>query len=144
VTVAQAFHWFDAPVALAEVHRVLRPGGTAKIMIYHSRSLTGYMLWARYALLAGRPSTPLAEIYARHLESPGTKAYSVGQARRLFAAFAEVEIRVQLNHGDLLMGAVGQHHRGAVLALAKALWPRPLIRALFRRRGLYLLIAAVR
>lgn len=27
VTVAQAFHWFDAPIALAEVRRVLRVGG---------------------------------------------------------------------------------------------------------------------
>jgi SAM-dependent methyltransferase len=27
VTVAQAFHWFDADAALAEFHRVLRPGG---------------------------------------------------------------------------------------------------------------------
>ncbi len=27
ITVAQAFHWFDAPVALAELRRVLRRGG---------------------------------------------------------------------------------------------------------------------
>jgi SAM-dependent methyltransferase len=27
VTVAQAFHWFDADVAFAELHRVLHPGG---------------------------------------------------------------------------------------------------------------------
>jgi SAM-dependent methyltransferase len=27
IVAAQAFHWFDAPRALAELHRVLRPGG---------------------------------------------------------------------------------------------------------------------
>jgi SAM-dependent methyltransferase len=32
VTVAQAFHWFDGDAALAEIHRVLRPGGLLAIV----------------------------------------------------------------------------------------------------------------
>ncbi|HMC69553.1 MAG TPA: methyltransferase domain-containing protein, partial [Mycobacteriales bacterium] len=32
VVVGQAFHWFDAPAALAEIARVLRPGGTVGLL----------------------------------------------------------------------------------------------------------------
>ncbi len=32
VTVAQAFHWFDAPAALAEIGRILTPGGVLAIL----------------------------------------------------------------------------------------------------------------
>jgi SAM-dependent methyltransferase len=32
VVVGQAFHWFDAPAAMAEIGRVLRPGGTVGLL----------------------------------------------------------------------------------------------------------------
>ena len=32
VVAAQAFHWFDAPAALAEIHRVLRPEGRVALV----------------------------------------------------------------------------------------------------------------
>lgn len=32
VAIGQAFHWFAGPVALAEIHRVLRPGGVLALL----------------------------------------------------------------------------------------------------------------
>lgn len=137
-------HSPDTPRAVREVHRVLRAGGTARIMIYHARALTGYMLWLRYALLAGRPGRSLADVYFHHLESAGTKAYTREEARRMCADFSHVQLRVQLNPGDLLEGATGQRHGGVLLRLARALWPRPLLRRLMHNHGLALLIEAVK
>jgi SAM-dependent methyltransferase len=135
-------HSPDTRRAVAEVHRVLRRGGCARVMIYQRRSIVAYLLWLRYALLAGRPGRSLDAVLAERLESPGTKAYSPAEARALFAAFAEATVAVQLNHADLLLGEAGRRHGGALLGLARALWPRWLIRRLLRDRGLYLLIAA--
>lgn len=135
-------HTPDTARAVDETWRVLRPGGTLRAMIYHSYSLVGLMLWVRYSLLAGRPARPLADLYACHLESPGTKAYSVREARRLLQRFRHGTVRVQLSHGDLLEGGAGQRHRGPLLSLARRFYPRPVVRRLLPRAGLYLLLEA--
>lgn len=137
-------HSPDTAKAIGEVHRVLRPGGAARIMIYHSRSIVGALLWMRYGLMAGRPGVGLKTIYAEHLESPGTKAYSVSDARALVSMFSRSRLTTQLSFGDLLMGEVGQRHRSLLLGLARRLWPRWLIRRVFANYGLMLLIDAVK
>jgi SAM-dependent methyltransferase len=137
-------HSPDTQRAVAEIHRVLRPGGTARIMIYHKWSLVGYMLWVRYALLRLRPWLSLAKIYSRYLESPGTKAYTCEEARSMFGAFGKVDIRTVLTHGDLLESDAGQRHQGALLRLARRMWPRPLLRRMFKSHGLFMLIVAIK
>lgn len=137
-------HSPNTPGAISEVHRVLRTGGVAKIMIYHKWSLVGYMLWIRYALLRLRPWMTLREVYARYLESPGTKAYSMAEARRMFAGFSSVHTRTCLTHGDLLESAAGQRHGGVLLSVARAAWPRGLLRKYASAHGLFMLILAVK
>ena len=135
-------HSPDTPKAISEVWRVLKFGGSARCMFYHKWSMVGMMLWRRYALLCFRPWLTLNQVYARHLESPGTKAYSVSEGKLLFSGFREVRISTPLGHGDLLESDVGQRHRGLALALARKVWPRRLIRRFLPNSGLAMLISA--
>ena len=135
-------HTPDTPRAVSEVWRVLKRGGRASVMIYHKWSLVGIMLWIRYALLGLRPRSSLSDIYAFYLESPGTKAYSITEARQLFSAFSAVRIRTVLTHGDLLESSAGQRHQGGLLLLARKIWPRALLKRFFPKMGLFMLIEA--
>jgi ubiquinone/menaquinone biosynthesis C-methylase UbiE len=74
VTVAQAFHWFDAPSALEEIARVLKPGGglailwnerdertpwvaeMSRIIRWHERTVSRYqhVSWADVVAASGR------------------------------------------------------------------------------------------
>jgi SAM-dependent methyltransferase len=135
-------HSPDTPKAITEVYRVLKCGGLAKIMIYHKWSMVGLMLWLRYALFMGRPWYSLKRIYSTYLESPGTKAYSIPDAYRLFSAFSKVQIKTVLTHGDLLESEAGQRHAGLLLRVARRIWPRRLIRHFLPNSGLFMLIEA--
>lgn len=134
-------HSPDTPQAFREAHRVLRPGGILRAMIYHRPSFVGLMLWIRYGLVEGRPMRTLTDVYSSCLESPGTKGYTLAEARSLLESFALNSTRSAVSFGDLLLGEVGQQHTGMSLSIARALWPRPLIRRL-PKFGLLLLIEA--
>ena len=135
-------HTPDIQAAITEINRVLLPGGFAKIMIYNKWSITGLMLWVRYALFRMQPWISLNKVYHNFLESPGTKAFSVSEAQELFNKFSEVTIQIQLNHSDLLENGLGQRHSGLILSIAKAVWPIKIIKTFFKQYGLYLLIIA--
>jgi 2-polyprenyl-3-methyl-5-hydroxy-6-metoxy-1,4-benzoquinol methylase len=97
-------HTPDTAGAVREVHRVLRPGGLARVMLYH-RGSTAYWgdIILRHGLLHGellRGHSP-QEIMGRYVEfnesggRPLVKVYSRGQARKLFSMFREVKIQVE-------------------------------------------------
>jgi len=135
-------HSPDTQRAVKEIYRVLRPGGIAKVMIYNKWSMVGIMLWLRYALMRLKPWVTLTTVYAEYLESPGTKAFTTKEARRLFGDFDVVNVATVLSHGDLLASAAGQRHRGKVLDLARLVWPRWFIKRYMKNWGLFMMINA--
>ena len=135
-------HSPDTAGAIDEVYRVLRPGGVVRIMVYHVPSVVGWLLWAIHALGKGRPwRSPRWAIY-HYLESPGTKAYTRADARRLFGRFADVSIRTTLNPGDLLLMRSSTRYQSPIASLAWRLYPRWLVRLLGDPVGLNLMIEA--
>lgn len=137
-------HSPDTTRAAREILRVLKPGGRFRVMVYHTWSLVGIMLWLRYALGKGRPFVPLAEIYSSYLESPGTKAYSCREAAQLFVGASGVTTHIELTHGDLLESGAGQRHEGRLLSIARRIWPRWLFRRVGKQLGLFLLVSGTK
>lgn len=139
-------HSPDTAAALEEVYRVLRPGGTARLMVYHVPSWSAWMLWVRHGLLRGRPTRPVRDILARHLESPGTKAYSVGEFRRLLAdtGFVDPALSTHLSTSDLLLQDPSDRYSGSMYRAIWALYPRWLVRRIGHALGMVLMAEAKR
>ncbi len=134
-------HSPDTAKCFREIARVLRPGGRARIAIYHLRSWGVGLIWARNGLLRGKLQGP-RRIVADNMESPGTKLYTIKEAREeLCAPFPRiVEIRTQLGLGDLLTMKPSAKYADPLSQFVLKVYPRGLIRRLGHRFGGYLLI----
>lgn len=106
-------HTPDTAGAVREVHRVLRPGGQTRVMLYHRGSVHYWgQIILRHGLLHGqllRGDSP-EEIMSRYVEvnesggRPLVKVYSRREARKLFSMFRVVKIQVeQLTRRELFI-----------------------------------------
>lgn len=129
-----------------EAFRVLRPDGTIKAMIYHARSWTCWMVYLKYLLTTLNLRASYSEVIAHHLESPGTKVYTILQARNLLteAGFSNVVIVPRLGPSDLLLIKSSAKYQHSVYKLIWRLYPRTLVHAFGDRNGLYLLAEATK
>lgn len=109
--------------AVAEVHRVLAPGGTAYVMLYHARSLVNLV----------HQALRLPYESPRHLEDhcPVVYRFTRRGARELFCAFERVEVTAEypFTYG---------------MRLVSRPVPRPVERWLGHRIGWHLMIEATK
>jgi SAM-dependent methyltransferase len=132
-------HSADVQRCLDEAWRVLKPGGQARIMLYHHPSMTGLMLWLRYGLFKGKS---LRDIVFEKLESPGTKSFSKPEVSAMMAKFEYIAMRQVFSPGDLLLNQASARFQNPFYRAVWALFPRFLVRTLCPRLGLFLLVSA--
>lgn len=139
-------HTPDTHRAFQEAFRVLKPGGSIKAMIYHDPSWTGLMLYVQHALLRGKPNRKMRDVVFEHLESPGTKVFTVGEASRFLTdiGFSEIKLTPKFGPGDLLLIKPSRKYDSPFFKLIWRIYPRWLVRLMGERFGLSLLINATK
>jgi len=134
-------HSPDTAQCIREARRVLKPGGQAKIMLYHHPSITGLLLWLRYGLWRGKS---LRKSVYDHLESPGTKTYTRDEAVSLMQGFRDVRTKVVYSPGDLLLHRPSAKFQSALYRLAWKAFPRWLVKRFAKNWKLFLLVVATK
>jgi ubiquinone/menaquinone biosynthesis C-methylase UbiE len=133
-------HTPETGSAVREAHRVLKPGGTAKVMLYHRNS---WAYWVdlilkqgiyRRELFRGLKPSDLMSKYVEYSETgarPLVKAFSRREGRSLFSMFRDVKVEVE------------QLTRPEVYFVGKFI-PESVFRAMRRSMGWNVVVTAVK
>lgn len=97
-------HSPDTIKALEEIIRCTRPDGLIKIMVYNRRSLNALYLYLKHGLFAGKPFRSFADVIYHHMESLGTKAFTISEVKAILARYPVKinQLRATATNYDLL------------------------------------------
>ena len=82
--------------AISEIVRVLKPGGKAKLMIYHRHSLLVYFFWIKHSLLKFKLKS-FKWVLWHKMESLGTKAYTKKEVHKILSQYNLKDVKVHSN-----------------------------------------------
>jgi len=88
-------HTPNTEKSIAELVRVVRPGGEIKLMLYNRHSIYAYRRWLQMALGKGRPWKSLGWVLANHVESAGTKGYTKNEIGLMLAPLGLTDVRIE-------------------------------------------------
>jgi len=134
-------HSPDTPRCIQEAWRVLKPGGQARIMLYHHPSITGLLLWLRYGMWSGKT---LRQSVYDYLESPGTKSYTREEVLLLMRGFQNVDARLVFSPGDLLEHEPSARFQSGIYRCLWKLYPRWLVRRAASNWKLFMLVTGTK
>jgi ubiquinone/menaquinone biosynthesis C-methylase UbiE len=90
-------HSPNALKALEEIIRCTKIGGLIKVMIYNRRSLNAFYYYLRFGLFAGKPFRSFSDILYYHMESLGTKAFTIKEVKAILSNYSVVIRKLEAN-----------------------------------------------
>lgn len=139
-------HTSDTRKALTESFRILKKGGTLKMMVYGLPSWVGLMLQIRYGIMRGRLLYTQKEALWNNLESMGTEGFTDEKLENMVenAGFKNCNIDRELSPGDLLNIRFSEDYQSNVYKIVRFIYPTSIIRKFGEKYGLYQLVTATK